>query len=119
MQDIAWNRAGLHASVGRRATPDRAAGEIDLNRRTFKAIRDMERRLLDEGKPVGEVAAALEARFGLPFSAADIGRREVWWRLDDIAHSGPHQARCAGPARRPQTRSPSRPSRSSPSSVHW
>lgn len=89
-EEDAWRELERRALAGERGEQGQTRGgqagqPVDITKRMAKAIRDMERKLLDQGKTLGEVAAALEQRFGMPFDAAEIGKREVWWRLDDIA----------------------------------
>ena len=60
----------------------------DTNTRMFQAISALERKLLDEGRTLGEVAAALEGQFGMPFDPGHIAQREAWWRMPEIVRRG-------------------------------
>ena len=47
-------------------------------------VANFERAQLKAGKTLGEVAAAIEEKFGFPVDPLALAKREVWWRIDEI-----------------------------------
>ena len=99
--DTAWRAHLTELTVARgeqRRVHSRKIASADLNEKTFLDIARLERKLIDDGKTMAEVAAALEAKFRVPFDPEDVGRREVWWRVEEGARGrglklGPNQER--------------------------